>query len=243
MPPVRVKNKQESFEQDGKILLAIKALQNEDIPYITAAARVYNVPRSTLRDRVNGALAKPTTRGNRLKLTQLDEKVLTKWVVSMNDRGAAPRPPMVRTMANLLLAATGNDVVGKCWVTNFIKRTPEIQTRFSRRYNYSRALQEDPRIIRGWFKYTEDTITQYGILSEDIYNFDETGFAMGLVSSAKVVTRAEYYGRRSVIQPRNREWVTTIEAINACGWVLPPTIIFKGKRYLESWFSMDIPDD
>jgi hypothetical protein len=204
---------------------------------------VYNVPRSTLRDRVNGALSQTTNRAKGHKLTQLDEDILIKWIVSMDDRGAAPRPPMVCSMANLLLAATGNDVVGKCWVTNFIKRTPAIQTRFSRRYNYSRALQEDPRIIREWFKYVEDTITQYGILPEDIYNFDETGFAMGLVSTAKVVTRAEYYGRRSVIQPGNREWVTTVEAINACGWVLPPMIIFKSKRYLESWFSIDIPDD
>jgi hypothetical protein len=66
---------------------------------------------------------------------------------------------------------------------------------------------------------------------------------MGLVATAKVVTRAEYYGRRSVIQPGSREWVTTIEAINACGWVIPPTIILKGKRYIESWFCIDIPND
>ncbi len=33
-------------------------------------------------------------------------------------------------------------------------------------------------------------IMQYRILPDDIYNFDETGFAMGLISTAKVVTRA-----------------------------------------------------
>lgn len=233
MPPVRTRNKQDSVRQEGRILLAIQAIQNKSTASVAAAARVYDVPRSTLRDRVNGALAKPTTRAHNHKLTQLDEDILTRWVISMDDRGAAPRPPMVRVMANLLLAATGTDAVGKNWVTNYIRRTPALQTRFSRRYNYLRALQEDPRIIREWFKHVEDTITQYGILSEDIYNFDETGFAMGLVSTAKVVTRADY-GRRSVIQPGNREWVTTVEAINACGWVLPPLIIFKGKRYLES---------
>jgi hypothetical protein len=30
---------------------------------------------------------------------------------------------------------------------------------------------------------------QHGIALEDIYNFDETGFAIGLVATAKVVTR------------------------------------------------------
>lgn len=77
---------------------------------------------------------------------------------------------------------------------------------------------------------------QYGIASEDIYNFDETGFAMGLTATARVITRAEYYGRRAILQPGNREWVTSIEATDATGWALPPYLIFKGKVFIESWF-------
>jgi hypothetical protein len=45
-----------------------------------------------------------------------------------------------------------------------------------------------------------------GIAPEDIYNF-ETGFAVGLVPTAKVVTRAEMLGRPSLIRPGNRKWV------------------------------------
>ena len=58
---------------------------------------------------------------------------------------------------------------------------------------------------------------QYGILPDDIYNFDETGFAMSLIATAKVIIRAEYYGRRALLQPSNQEWVTAIESINALG--------------------------
>lgn len=65
---------------------------------------------------------------------------------------------------------------------------------------------------------------------------------MGLTVTAKVVTRAEYYCRRSVSQPGNSEWVTTSEPVNASGWALPPMIIFKGKVYIESWFD-DLPLD
>jgi hypothetical protein len=78
------------------------------------------------------------------------------------------------------------------------------------------------------------TIKQHGILLEDIYNFNKTGFAMGLTSTAKVITRSEYYGRRPVLQPGNREWVTTIKSISASGWALPPTIIFKGKLFNQA---------
>jgi hypothetical protein len=40
---------------------------------------------------------------------------------------------------------------------------------------------------------------------------------MGLVATAKVVTRAEMVGRPHLVKPGNREWVTSIECINATG--------------------------
>lgn len=85
-------------------------------------------------------------------------------------------------------------------------------------------------------------INENGILSEDIYNFDETGFVMGLISTARVVTRAEYYSWRAVLQPGNCEWVTAIESINASSWSLPLCVIFKGKNYIEGWFD-GLPHD
>ena len=81
-----------------------------------------------------------------------------------------------------------------------------------RHYGYERAKCEDPKIIQGWFDCVQSSILQYGIDHDDIYNFDETGFAMGLTATAKVITRAEYYGQRSVLQPGTHEWVTAIEA-------------------------------
>jgi hypothetical protein len=136
----------------------------------------------------------------------------------MDSRGAAPRPSMVREIANLLLARRGTipiETVGEKWVYNFTKRTPELRTRFSRRYDYKRAQQENPRVIQEWFNTVQATIQQYSILPKDIYNFDETGFAIGLTATAKVITWSEYYGRRSVLEPGNREWVTAIESISA----------------------------
>lgn len=68
----------------------------------------------------------------------------------MDTRGAAPRPATVRDMANILLAARGNNppaTVGKNWPSTFIQRRDEIRTRFSRRYDYQRALNEDPKSL------------------------------------------------------------------------------------------------
>jgi hypothetical protein len=108
-------------------------------------------------------------------------------------------------MANYLLSQHTNQQVGKNWVYNLVKRRPELKSRFSRRYNYERAKCEDIKIIHEHFDRVQETILEYGILPEDIYNFDETGFAIGLCATAKVITGNDRYGRLYLLQPGNRE--------------------------------------
>ena len=67
-------------------------------------------------------------------------------------------------------------------------------------------------LILAWFERVQKTIEIYGILDNDIYNFDETGFQMGVASTAKVVTRVDRKNRPVVIQPGNREWTTVIDS-------------------------------
>jgi hypothetical protein len=239
MPPKARQNSNNSIEKEGRVLLAISAIQKQEIRSIREAARVFDICHETLRRRLNGRTSRSEIRANSHKLTQNEEESLIQWILSLDRRGAAPRPSHIREMANILLAERGTtpiQSVGENWVTNFIKRRDEVKTRYTRRYDYRRAKCEDPKVIKEWFDRVLITIMQHGIAQEDIYNFDETGFAMGLVATARVVTRADYYGKASLVQPGNREWVTSIECINSTGWALPPYIIFKGKVHIEGWY-------
>jgi hypothetical protein len=58
---------------------------------------------------------------------------------------------------------------------------------------------------------------KYGILMEDIYNFNKIGFLMGIIAIIRVITGSEKNLRPKLIQPGNREWIIVIEAVNACG--------------------------
>lgn len=171
---------------------------------------------------------------------ELDEESLVRWILSLDhQRGAAPRPADIREMANILLPERGSpspQTVGIDCLHNFIKRRDELKSRFSRRYNYQRVKCEDPKVVKEWFNRVQITIMQHGISYEDIYNFDETGYAMGLVATAEVVTRAETASRPHLIQPGNREWVTSIECTNSTGWALPPCITFKEKFRIQGWY-------
>jgi len=154
MPPIRTQSSQNRTEQEGRILLAIQAIKKQEILSIRDAARQFNVPRTTLQRRVTGHPFRAETRANSHKLTEIEEESLQKWILSMDSRGAAPRPSTVREMADLLLAARGSTpppLVGKDWVTKFVKRHPILSSQFSKGYNYARAKYEDPKIIKEWF--------------------------------------------------------------------------------------------
>ncbi|KAH5752178.1 hypothetical protein HBI55_244370 [Parastagonospora nodorum] len=86
-------------------------------------------------------------------------------------------------MADRLLRERAGKPVGKNWVDNFIKRTPELRTRWSRPYDRQRATCEDPAIIQPWFALVQGMKEKYGVADEDMYNFDESGFLMGKISS------------------------------------------------------------
>ena len=160
----------------------------------------------------------------------------------MDERGLPLRPQAVRRMA--LIIATDRvgsrtrtpPTIGSKWVDRFVSRHPQLKSKWSRKYDHQRAKCEDPEIIGNWFRLVRNMVAKHGILDEDIYNFDETGFQMGVLATAKVITRAERVGRPVIKQPGNREWVTAVEAISATGWVLPPMIILMGVMHQASWY-------
>ena len=92
MPPIRTQSSQNRTEQEGSILLAIQAIKKQEILSIRDAARQFNVPRTTLQRRVTGCPFRAETRANSHKLTEIEEESLQKWILSMDSRGAAPRP-------------------------------------------------------------------------------------------------------------------------------------------------------
>jgi hypothetical protein len=51
---------------------------------------------------------------------------------------------------------------------------------------------------------------KYSIADKDTWNFDESGFMMGKISSQLVVTGLEKPRKQKKLQPGNCEWVTLV---------------------------------
>jgi hypothetical protein len=155
-------------QKEGRIALAIQAFKQGHISSLRATAKAYDVPETTLRDRVKGVLARRDAVPNNRKLTTTEESTLIKLILSMDQRGLAPSKDTVHQMANLLLQKRSQDqahptTIGQRWVYNLVRRHPALKSRYNRKYDYQRAKCEDPALIRPWFQLVRNTIEKYGI--------------------------------------------------------------------------------
>ncbi|KAI1517386.1 transposase [Pyrenophora tritici-repentis] len=230
--------------KEARLQLALKAIERDATLSQRRAAAIYNVSRVTLGRRRAGIPLRSDCTPNSMNLLKTEEDVIVQHILDLDARGFPPRLAAVQDMANSLLAERHRDPVGQNWAATFVKRRPELKVKFNRKYDYKRALCEDPEVIQGWFRLVENTKAKYGILDEDTHNFDESGFMMGMISTGAVVTGSERRGRPKSVQQGNREWATVIQGINATGWAIPPFIIFKGKNHLSAWYKEDnLPRD
>lgn len=229
---------------EGQLILALQAIERCPELSNREAARIYSVCHTTLMRRSNGQSARGDKIANSRKLTNLEESTIVQYILDLDARSFPPRLCGVQDMANRLLADRDAPPVGVNWASKFVKRHEELKTRFTRRYDYQRALCEDPNVIREWFQLVQNTVAKYGIQDEDFYNFDETGFMMGMISTTTVVTSSEKRGRPTLAQPGNREWVSVIQGINSQGWAIPPFIIVAGLNHLTNWYEdSTLPSD
>ena len=65
-----------NLQREGRLSLALEAIQKGHIKTIRAAAKAYNVSESTLRDRRNGRISRVESTPNSRKLNTTEESIL-----------------------------------------------------------------------------------------------------------------------------------------------------------------------
>jgi hypothetical protein len=98
---------------EGDIQLAMLSINVRKFQSNRRAAVIFNVPKTTLRDRRAGKPAPRDYQPNSKKLTQLEEEVIIRYILDLDQRGFAPTYAAVRDMANKRLAARGAARLGR----------------------------------------------------------------------------------------------------------------------------------
>lgn len=99
----------------------------------------------------------------------------------------------------------------------------------------ARKEAHNPVVIRQWFTQLKSVVGEYRVKPANLWNFDGTGFRIGVGGSERVVTTDP---KRRAWSPRdtNRKHLTAVEAVSAAGAVIEPMLIASGRVLQERWF-------
>ena len=97
---------------EARIILAIEAIRSSRKISIRAAAKLYNIPHSTLAHRMAGRTPCNEIKANCHKLTEIEEEVIVQYILDLDSRGFAPRLANVEDIANHILESRGGSASG-----------------------------------------------------------------------------------------------------------------------------------
>jgi hypothetical protein len=104
-----------------------------------------------------------------------------------------------------------------------------------------RKMAHDPVLIADWFSRFYALREEFAVANEDIWNFDETGFQIGVGRTQWIIT-ASTSKRSYLATDGTRTLVTSVEAVSAGGAVIVEMLILPGKTHMERWYE-NLGDD
>lgn len=245
----RRKNKADA-EKEAKLQEAVATvLDNKHTCH--SAAIAFNVPRSTIYDRVKYE-KKPRNQAheNDQNLTHAEEAELVRWITRLTISGYAPRYDTLRRLAEIIrerrvktganeVPVTVHDKIGQDWVSRFIQRHPELAGVRLRSIDAARVKAASPERLQCWFDDLKKVLAEFNIKPENIYNMDESGFAIGEKEAGRVIINANIR-QKFQAKPGRQEWVTVVECVCADGSHVPPLVIFKAENLSTQWIPASI---
>jgi hypothetical protein len=240
------KQSKDSQAKNKRLEAALVDYRKKVYKSVNAAAKAHDVPVATLRDRVKGATSRAVASEAKQILSAGEEKALVKWILDVSQSGYPPRKSQLREMAEDIRqqrVSKINDAsiilveyppIGTEWTDRFIRRHASLKTAFARRIDASRMKETTADSILHWLNLARETIEEYKVHPRNIYNMDESGFAIGSNLGACVIINSQIRSQFQA-QPGRQEWVTVIECICGDGSVIDPLVIFRGIDLNTEW--------
>ena len=198
---------------------------------IRRAAESYQVPRSTLSDRVTGRVSEGSHSGPSRYLSDEEEAELVHFLVGSASVGYAKTKKDVLAIVSRIIEAKGGakSTVSHGWWESFRKRHPNLTLRTAEKLSYARYVSTDPDIINQYFDLLKDTLMNNKLLDRpaQIFNCDETGLPLDQTPTYVVAAKGQTHPR-SVVTGTKKQ-ITVLACANAAGNVLPPLVIFARK--------------
>ncbi|XP_033761495.1 jerky protein homolog-like [Pecten maximus] len=215
---------------------------------VRKVAEEYGVPKSTLSDRITGRVSSdPTIRpGPRPTISIQGEQSLVEYIKVCAQIGFGRTKQQVLSIVGDIVregdiknkfvdGRPGND-----WWLSFIKRWPEVRLCSPQSLPRDRAIALNPNVVKNYFAMLGDILDKYGLKNkpERIFNADETGMPLDH-KPPKIVKVA---GQDAHTQTSgNKTNITVVACASASGLLIPPQVIFQGKRGMDQTMFQGMP--
>ncbi|KAI0994934.1 hypothetical protein K3495_g13247 [Podosphaera aphanis] len=164
------------------------------------------MPRTTLKERYNGGVSHVLSAETQQNLSNEQKNLLVQRIMDLDQAGHAPSFASVKAMTSVIRSGNSTDALPrKNWMTRSIKRHSSIKSKIGMKLERQRANSVTEEGILEWFHRLKTVIDKHSIKSDDMWNADEHGFALGIGSNGRVVGSSS--PRTTVVkQPGNREF-------------------------------------
>jgi hypothetical protein len=235
-----------STEIEAKVAAASAAMDADPRLNAAKAARQFGAPYHRLLRRRKGVPPSHTRGGHNKKLSPIQDEALRDYIFMLYSCGTPANYDTVRLAANRLLyydSSNPESAVSARWTKDWIKRQqPFLKTLKTKPIAAKRLDAHIVEDIEEHFKAFKRCKAHWKIQDEDIYNFDETGFQIGVTSGENVLVPVDTIVAYAT-DPDNRELITSVETVNPAGKRVPPMVIFSGAYHLRRSFKNKIAGD
>jgi 4-hydroxybenzoate polyprenyltransferase len=207
------------------------------------AANLEAVPRSTLRDQMNGRQSVQKAHEKFLSLTPVQERELVNLILLREKDFQPLLKQEIHLCAQHLteLNGLGSDL-GKKWIGRFFQRYNTIILKLSRLISKARKRVVIIGGLREYYDGLSNILRHLHVGSDRIYNLDETGLQEG-ESLAGVVGGTVLTTSSEKIKSNATSWISILETICATGQRVTPCVVYTGKttqgqnfpEFIEDW--------
>ncbi len=154
-------------------------------------ARDFNCPLTSLFDHIQAHGTIGPAYEAQMRLCKEEEDYLVQWIIVEDKRNWPPTVQRVRDMATLLLHAHHDYLpLGVNWIQGFKKQNPRVSTMIGRKIDRSRRDGSTYEALNAFYTEFHRVKTEFSISDSNIWNFDETGTAIGSATNGRVMAEA-----------------------------------------------------
>ena len=189
-PQTSARDNSTNIDPINTAIAAIEASQSGDKLSYRKAAQKFEVDYSTLyRRHRDGQGARDHVSPNSRLLNNVQEAGLVTYIGDLTRDGLPPTKAMVRNFASEIAGKR----VGEGWVTRFIHRNKShLIANWVRGLDRTRSIADNRHHYKLYFDLLHQKMKQYKIEPSNLYNMDEKGFAIGILSNSKRVFSRHY---------------------------------------------------